>query len=502
MELVFQERELNYLSRILCESVTQEQTAELIVPDSYPDADRVVDAFATALVRTEECGAGSAGISGTAQVGVLFVTQDGEIGRLETQIPFSVRKEFDREYEDCTMQCACAVSAVDARMLHSRKVLVRVGVRCLVSVFARQRRTLFDISEPAPALQLRRTRIPLLLPLELGEKSFALNEEVMIPTAKPPVERLLKCVYRTELTEQKLVGSKAVFKGNLIVHVLYECPEGKLHSFETGVPFSQVVDMDEDLDDHALSTLLTMTSAETEPDGQIDCRRLLLSANFIVQCTAYGEQEISMIEDAFCTDAELTPRWSEWKITGILDRQAFRETALAQSETPAGSVVDAWLYTDEALRRREGERMLLELPMSVNVLYLDSEGKLQGRSMRPAASFSTELAEEGGCRLSVTGGGEIFCAAGADGIELRCPVSVEVESFAEHCLRSVCGGEVNELPQTEERRPAVILRRTETEQDVWDIAKAYRTAAQAVMEANALTGTVVPSDTLLLIPMQ
>ena len=64
MELVFQESRLDYLSRILCETVTQEQTAELIVPDSYPDADRVVDAFATALIRSEECTAGAAGVSG------------------------------------------------------------------------------------------------------------------------------------------------------------------------------------------------------------------------------------------------------------------------------------------------------------------------------------------------------------------------------------------------------------------------------------------------------
>jgi len=502
MELVFQERELNYLSRVLCETVTQEQTAELIVPDSYPDADRVVDAFATALIRSEECSAGAAGVSGNAQVGVLFVTEDGEIGRLETQIPFSARKEFDTDYDDCTMQCACAVSSVDARMLNSRKVLVRVGVRCTMSVYARQRQTLYDIPEPAATLQLRRTKIPLRLPLELGEKSFVLNEEVEIPGTKPAVERLLKCVYRTEVEEQKLVGSKAVFKGNLIVHALYECPEGKLHSFEAGVPFSQYVDMEQELDDHALSTVLAMTSVETEPDGQMDCRRLLLSANLIAQCTAYGEQEVSLIEDAFCTNAELSPQWAEWKVTGVLDRQNFRETALAQSDAPAGGVVDAWLYTDETIRRREGERMLLELPMSVNVLYVDGEGKLQGRSMRPVANFSTELAEDGGCRLRVTGGGEIFSAAGADGMELRCPVSVELESFAEHRLRCVCGGEITEPPQSAERRPAVILRRTEAEQDVWDIAKAYHTATQAVMEANALTGAVVPADTLLLIPMQ
>ena len=51
MELVFQEKQLDYLGRVLDQTVTQELTAEVIVPDSCADADRVVDAFGTLLVR-------------------------------------------------------------------------------------------------------------------------------------------------------------------------------------------------------------------------------------------------------------------------------------------------------------------------------------------------------------------------------------------------------------------------------------------------------------------
>ena len=58
MELVFQEKQLDYLGRVLDQTVTQELTAEVIVPDSCADADRVVDAFGTLLVRAEECTAG------------------------------------------------------------------------------------------------------------------------------------------------------------------------------------------------------------------------------------------------------------------------------------------------------------------------------------------------------------------------------------------------------------------------------------------------------------
>ena len=53
MELVFQEKQLDYLGRVLDQTVTQELTAEVIVPDSCADADRVVDAFGTLLVRAE-----------------------------------------------------------------------------------------------------------------------------------------------------------------------------------------------------------------------------------------------------------------------------------------------------------------------------------------------------------------------------------------------------------------------------------------------------------------
>lgn len=87
MELVFQEKQLDYLGRVLDQTVTQELTAEVIVPDSCADADRVVDAFGTLLVRAEECTAGSASVSGEVQAGILFVTEDGRLERLGDRDP-------------------------------------------------------------------------------------------------------------------------------------------------------------------------------------------------------------------------------------------------------------------------------------------------------------------------------------------------------------------------------------------------------------------------------
>lgn len=501
MELVFQDSKLEYLSRILCENVSQEQTADVIIPDSYPDAERVVDAFGTLLIRSEECTAGSASVAGVVQAGVLFVSEQGQVQCVQTQIPFSVRREFPAEQENCTLQCRCTLRSVDARALNSRKLLVRVGISCTLCVYAPQRHQCYDIAEPAETLQLKRVELPLQMPLGLGEKSFGLNEELELPNGKPAVQRLLKCLYRTQLQEQRVVGSKAVFKGDLIVHALYESEDETLHAYEWNVPFSQYAELERELEDSDLQTMLSLTSVETEPDGQMDSRRLLISANLLAQCIVSGMQKLSIIEDAFCTDAELKPQFDEWQLSGVLDRQIFRETAITESEEPAGSIVDAWMYPDEASKQRIGDKTQIELPLTCNVLYYDTEGALRGKTLRPSVQLETELSDNASCSVTEVTGGELFCAAGNGGIALRVPMSITVESGAVHPLRAICGGEIDPLEESSERKPAVILRRTEGEEEVWQIAKDCRTSVRSIKEANDLTGETVPEDTLLLIPM-
>ena len=67
MELVFQEKQVQYLNRIVYETVLLEQTADVIVPDSLTDIDRVVDAFGTVIMRSQECSAQGVSADGMVQ---------------------------------------------------------------------------------------------------------------------------------------------------------------------------------------------------------------------------------------------------------------------------------------------------------------------------------------------------------------------------------------------------------------------------------------------------
>lgn len=499
MELVFQEQKLEYLSRILCDTVSQEQTADLIIPDSVSDAERVADAFGTLLIRAEECTTDSAAVSGTVQAGALIVCEDGSVQRIEAEIPFSVRRDFQKQTDDCIMQCSCTLRSVDARLLNSRKALLRVSVSCTLCVYAPKTCTSYGISEPAPNLQLKRTVLPLRMPVQLGEKSFPINEVLEVPNGKQDIVRLLKCLYRTEIDEQRMIGNKAVFKGALFVHALCEGEDGELFSCDWSVPFSQYAELERELDEGDLRTELALTSAAAEPDSQYGARRLLIGANLLAQCTVFSVQNVSVIEDAFCTDAEFVPTFEEWSMTGILDQQDFRETATAESDLAAQRIVDCGILPDEAVMQRDGDQMQIELPITCSVLYYDPDGKLQGKLLRTSVQMQTQLADNAQCSVAQASGGEPFCSAGSGGFSLRIPVRVSVDSFAEHAIRAVSGGEIT--GEKEARRPAVLLRLTEKEESVWEIAKSCRANMELITAANELNGASVPAGTLLLIPM-
>ncbi len=498
MELIFQETQVNYLKQTVNETVYLEQTADIVVPDALPDIERVVDAFGMAMVRSADCTSSGLGVEGIVQAGVLFASEDGSVHPIHAQIPFSVRRETG---EQGTLQCKCTLRSVDARALNSRKLLVRVSIACELCVLTAAEHTCYDITEPAPNLQLKRTVLPLNLPLAVGEKSFSVHEELELTSEQPAIERLLKYVCRTQIAEQKIVGDKAVFKGAVQLQALYEDEKGNLSRGQWSVPFSQYAQLGKELDEAQLHTVLRMLSAEVEPDSQSASRRLLLSIELMAQCMACGHSELSVIEDAFCTDAELTAELCRLNIEGILDCKTLHENLTLRDETPAKSIVDACMYFDALHTKRNAEGVELEFSVNCNVLYLDEEGKLQGKTLRGEASQALALAQNGVCRLVQADGGEIFCTAGHSGMELRLPLAVTVECAAEEDLQAVCGAQIAQMQREDGRRPSVILRRTENDEELWQLAKNYRTSVQTIMQANELQEQMLEAGAMLLIPM-
>ena len=81
MELEFESRTTEFLRLAVEGSCRQELTTEAIVPDSEPDAARVVYCCAQMLVRSKECCAGSILISAAYRPGLSMFRRERRSSR-------------------------------------------------------------------------------------------------------------------------------------------------------------------------------------------------------------------------------------------------------------------------------------------------------------------------------------------------------------------------------------------------------------------------------------
>lgn len=304
MELEFETRTTDYLRQSIEGVCRQEQTLEVIVPDASPDAARVVYCGAQAVVRSRECRSGAIELTGGIQAGAVYLTEaDGAPRALTAWLPFTLRLEHPAAKDDTQILMDCRVLAADARLVNSRKILFRAEVGAQIMGFAADRVELPLLKQTPPELQLRCRNYPLPLPAETAEKRFLVSDELTLPAGQPTPETILCVSTVPEITERRIVGSKAVFKGSAEIRILYQAVDESICAVSQTFPFSQYCQLAGDYDEEQLQLCMAVTSCDAELPTEGGT--MAVSAGLLAQCLVTKAVTLPFCEDAFATHGTL-----------------------------------------------------------------------------------------------------------------------------------------------------------------------------------------------------
>lgn len=500
MELQFEKRALEHICCTLRQTLTQEETAEVIVPDSFPDAQSVICATASCVLRGRECRTGSVTISGAIRASALYAPEDGSWPRvLESYMPFSVRIDHPAASETMQLLGCCQVQQADARLVNSRKLLFRVNVGCSVQGFEKQTLTLCALKEQPETLRVKTQSYPLHLPLMTAEKPFAMTEEIELGAIEPEPEQIVCYETIPEVTDRKIVGARAVFKGFVHFRALYLTAEHAFAQIERRLPFSQYCELETDADEDSLTVRLCVTAAELETAAGE--KRLLLSLGLTAQCVVSGVRRAELIADAYAVGAVLEAEWSQPELCCILDVQQQTEQLRQQLPlTDAEEILSYTITTGTPRLMREAASITAAVPVYISVLYRSTAGAVSCAHQSAEASCSAALAQQVECSVSaaLTDTGVMLVSGAAD---VRVTVQFTLEFTAEQTLHMLCGGTLTPMEADDDTRPAVILRLCPAGTALWELAKQYASTTDAIAGANNLSGDTVEEEKLLLIPM-
>ena len=498
MDLTFSETKLAYLRRLLCQVIHQEETAETIVPDSMPDVGRIIGCWGVPVLRGKEWRGGAMTASGGVTAKLLYApADDSPLQVMECYLPFTLRWELPQSDREGMMQVSCRLRSIDARMLNSRKLLVRANVAALGEAFLPEEESFYTLPDPPRGLEVQTARYPLTLPADCCEKTFLLDEELTLPAGNPEIGKTVYYSLTPELTEGKVLGGKAVFKGNYRLHLVYLAPEGGLAQWDQDVPFSQFADLNREFEDEPELTVdLLPTGVELEPleDG----RTVALKCSVLAQCLICTTRSMEVVQDAYSLRCPVELQRQSVELESRLDRQQLQEPVRIPVEVQ-GSVADLSALIDYPRIERQDAGVRWEIPMCCRMLYYDENGMLQGRETREEARGELAADESSRCYGTSMPAGRMQYSAAAG--EVQGAIALTISCCAGQPIEAIQGITMGDPAPRSAQRPSVILRRTGGQESLWSLGKAYGSTVEAIRQANDLAADSAPAGTMLLIPI-
>ena len=498
MELQFKSDTCRFLSPAVREVRSTELTQEVRLSDGMPDIGRVLASWGQIVLRGKEWQSDQILVSGGIMVWILYAPEDGTQPRcLDTWIPFQLKRELSGENREGPICVWPLLRFADSRGVSARKVMVRASVSAMGEAWSPVSTEIYEPSNLPEDIQILQNTYPVRLPMEAGEKTFLIDEDLTVPAGKADVERILAYTVEPQIHEKRVAGDKVIMRGICKLHVIYRCSEGRIHVADLEVPTSQYAQLEEVYGtDAQTDVMMGVTSLDlTQNDGN----QLRLKCGMVAQYLISDRHLVTLTEDAYSPQRDVELFMAELELPAILESKTEMISVRQQLQGITGEVADITFLPDFPRMSRSGDRLMLELPGQFQILYYAPDGSLQGSSARWEESMQFP-ADAATTVTFLPQAQNVQARTGTDEISLSGQYTLHMDSSTEKGMPMVTGLNVGQEREKDPQRPSLILCRPNGE-TLWSMAKRTGSTVVDIRRANRLTGENA-ENSMLLIPIE
>lgn len=498
MELQFDKTVIPCMRTVVRDIQVQEQTQDVRLPDGMPDIGKVLASWGQVVIRGKQWHSGGVSVSGGVMVWVMYIPEDGTEPRcVESWLPFQVNWDFKEPQNDGVICVKPLLRSVDSRSVSARKLMVRAVVSVLMEAMVSGDAEVYNPGQLPDDVCILKNTYPVQMPVEAGEKAFTLEDSVTLPESQPPMEKLVRYQLQPELTEQKILADKIVFRGNANLHILYRGTDNHLHCWDFEIPFSQFGELKSEYGSDSLAKVcfaVTNLEVECTQDGA-----LAFKAGITGQYVVYDCQIVEVVEDTYSPVRQVIPKGMNLQLPAMLDNVEHTVNAEHPIDADAAFVADVVFYPDHPRVRKEHDGVIAELSGNFQTLYYDENDSVQCANFRWEGDWSMRASPEAMIDMETACGG--VCRPTTNGMNIRTQgcIKVNATTWAEGGMAMVTGLEAGEMKELDPNRPSLILCRA-GEEGLWSLAKRTGSTVEAIKKANNLESEP-DGNKLLLIPV-
>ena len=298
----------------------QEETLEIIVPDSKEDIGQISYADGQIRLTGKTTRDGTVTLDGVLDCWILYEPEnDHGICRMEASIPFTIRQDVPGLTGECICVASPVVRSIDCRLLNPRKVLLRADLGAGIKLYQwEELQTSTDIlSDETDGIQMLKKDMNAFLVRDVTEKEFTVYDEIRLQNGPSDNCEVVGTSIKAVCSQAKVIGNKLVLKGEARVVIRYVA-EDRVCCTSTTISFSQVMDSNSASEESDCAVELCVTGVNCTSTGE-DGRALELSVDLLAQAVLRDKCPLTVLLDAYSTKKRFSATRRELQIPQLLE---------------------------------------------------------------------------------------------------------------------------------------------------------------------------------------
>ena len=509
MELVKKQIRRNQMGKSIISQFVMDN--DYNVPDVKKDICRIITEEGKILVDEVRPMEQYVRVKGRLEFQVLYAVDEGEptMDALNGQIPFEEMiyvEEKDVPYvlRDTKVEMSIA-------MIHSRKINMKAMVEMEISSEIEMADALTEDVETEKDLFKKKQKITLLKLCTSKKDIYRIKEEMQLPGTKETIGSLLWADVSTRKTDTKLAEGELIITGELLVFCFYESPDGKLDWVEQVVPYEGCVECQGANVHmyHYVNHRLTDVCTDTRADEDGELRSIGIEGTLEMRIAVYEEEQMELLSDVYslserydieteCITYEepLLQNHSKCKLTERLVLPELKDDILQICHSNGMVQVDSTQITNDGIQ--------IEGVLHINFLYVKADDRVPFGVWKGMIPFSHLVAAGetvSNMKYDITSALEQLSVSllGGDSVEVKAVLAFH--SFLRNRREALNIVEMHEgpYPDEEKKRPGIVGYQVKDGDDLWSLAKRYRTTIKGICDANDLKEETLKTGQRILI---
>ena len=479
---------------------------DITLPDYCPDVVKILKCSLESSIRSVTAKGKKLKIKGTAVIQVLYLGQDDNKMRLSSasaKLPFTRELDMKGEAKEIFSFLSKKSTYCNCRAVNRRKLELQAAVTYRLCAFSTVEEKIITAAleqeEQPQGIQLRKKMYHPNSFVRQARQSFDVHEELELFQDKEPIKNILSSRICPVMTNRKVISGKIITRGTLHVNILY-CADGKgedkLSRMEWKVPISVVVDAPGAEENSSCCAGYDVCEYSLTPKGDQDGESFKVELN--VQGVAWAQlccqQSIVAADDCYSTRycCEGKSRSVNFlSLENVVEEKSLCKNDIEMPED-IEDILDVWAVVEGCsthFEEKDGEqKIVVHADIGISVLADDKDGGYQFYDRTEGFDYTLPAKLDG---LEIR---RIFCpqvrVAELDyswnkSLQIRC----ELETMG--CIGQLQSCKVledinldTEKPVEREDGCALTLYYADPGENLWEIAKKYRTGMQPVLESN------------------